>query len=62
MTKKIRVENADTANFKVIAEIWDKGFDGKPDTLAETREIHSPAALEEIYITSSRYVVIKEIE
>lgn len=25
MTKKVRIENADTTSYKVVVEVWDKG-------------------------------------
>lgn len=62
MTKKVHIENADTANYKVVVEVWDKGYDGKPDTLAFTRELPFPTAMtgDDIYLTSTRYLVVKE--
>lgn len=45
MTKKVRIENADTTSYKVVVEVWDKGaqipdgmggFNQAPDTLAKT--------------------------
>lgn len=62
MTKKVRIENADTAKYKVIVEIWDKGRDGQPDTLADTKRLDYPTAMtdDSVYLTSTRYIVIKE--
>lgn len=62
MTKKVRIENADMADYKVVVEVWDKGQDGGPDTLAFTRELPFPTMMtgDEIYLTSTRYLVVKE--
>lgn len=67
MTKKVRIENADTANYKVIVEVWDKGRtleDGsvEPDTKAFERELPFPTAMtgDDIYLTSTRYLVVRE--
>ena len=62
MTKHIRVENADTANYKVSVEVWDKGFNGEPDKLAFTENLDYPTAMtsSSVYLTSTRYVVVKE--
>lgn len=62
MTKHIRVENADNSNYKVIVQVWDKGFNGAPDTLAFTEELPYPTAMTSgnVYLTSTRYVVVKE--
>lgn len=64
MTKAIRVENADTSNFKVVVEVWDKGFpDGVPDRLSHTIDLSHPTAMTppNTYITSTRYLVVREV-
>lgn len=61
MTKTVRIENADTADYKVIVEVWDKGYPaGEPDKLADTLKLDYPTAMVNPYITNSRYLVIKE--
>jgi len=62
MTKMVRVENADTSSFKVIVEIWDKGPEGSPDILAKTINLDYPTAMTDssVYLTSTRYLVVKE--
>jgi hypothetical protein len=62
VTKHIRVENADAADWKVLVETWDKGQNGEPDVLAETQRLNYPTAITkaETYITQTRYLVIKE--
>ena len=62
MTKKVRVENADMSSYKVIVEIWDKGRDGAPDVLADTKWLDYPTAMtdDSVYLTSTRYIVVKE--
>lgn len=62
MTKRVRIENADTATFKVLVEIWDKGADGAPDALVRTVKLDYPTAMtdENVYLTSTRYIVVKE--
>lgn len=64
MTKRVRIENADTATYKVVVEVWDKGFNGEPDKLAFTRNLDYPTAMtgDDIYLTSTRYIVVKEAE
>lgn len=64
MTKSIRVENADMADFKVAVEVWDKGYpEGEPDKLVTTYELNHPTAMTppHLYITNTRYLVVKEI-
>lgn len=59
MTKLVRIENADTSNYKVIVEIWDKG---EPDKLAKVINLDYPTSMtsSDVYLTSTRYIVIKE--
>lgn len=64
MTKHVRIENADNSNFKVLVEVWDKGQNGQPDTLAHSVTLgHRTAMTAEgsVYLTSTRYIVVKEL-
>jgi hypothetical protein len=64
MTKKVRIENADCSNFKVVVQIWDKGYpEGSPDTLAKEINLDHPTAMtgDDVFITSTRYLVVKEV-
>lgn len=66
MSKKVRIENADTSNFKVIVQIWDKGqknsVGNDPDTMAHEIFLNNPCDITgpEVYVTSTRYLVVKE--
>lgn len=63
MTKRVRIENADNSAYKVVVQVWDKGYpEGEPDKLAFERVLNSPTDMtgDEVYITSTRYLVIKE--
>jgi len=63
MTKRVRIENADTSSYKVVVEIWDKGYpEGEPDKLAKTINLDHPTAMtgDDVYLTSTRYIVVKE--
>jgi hypothetical protein len=63
MTKHVRVENADTSDYKVVVEVWDKGYPaGEPDKLAFTENLDFPTAMTSgsVYLTSTRYLVVKE--
>ena len=63
MTKQVRIENADQSTYKVVVEVWDKGYpEGEPDKLARTIELNHPTAMTgtDCYITSTRYLVVKE--
>jgi hypothetical protein len=65
MTKCVRIENADTAPYKVAVEVWDKAYpEGSgPDTLAKTIRLDHPTAMTgyDCYLTSTRYLVVKEV-
>lgn len=62
MTKRVRIENADTSDYKVVVQVWDKGHNGAPDTMAFERQLNYPTAItgDDVYLTSTRYVIIKE--
>ena len=71
MTKRIRIENADTANYKVVVQIWDKGglmpdglggFNQAPDKMVQEIVLHNPCDMTDasVYLTSTRYLVVKE--
>lgn len=62
MTKRVRIENADTSEYQVQVEVWDKGAEGQPDTLAKTIDLPHPTAMtgDDVYLTSTRYLVVRE--
>lgn len=63
MTKRVRIENADTATYKVVVQVWDKGYpEGEPDKLAHEVVLHNPCDMTDasVYLTSTRYIVVKE--
>lgn len=64
MTKHIRVENADTSNFRVVVQVFDKGQNGAPDTIVREHFLDNPTAMtpNDLHITSTRYLVVKEVE
>ena len=68
MTKRVRIENADMADYKVIVQIWEKAggppppADQAPDTLVKEILLGYPTAMtgDDCYLTSTRYMVVKE--
>ncbi len=64
MTKKVRIENADNAPYRVLVQTWDKAYpEGSgPDTLVREEILGCPCAMtgDATYITSTRYLVIRE--
>ncbi len=66
MTKHVRIENADTSHYKVTVEVWDYGIPDengeRSDVLVFTEDLDYPTAMTSsaIYLTSTRYLVIKE--
>lgn len=63
MTKMVRIENADISDYKVLVQVWDKGYpEGTPDTLAFEEKLMCPCAMTSaaVYLTSTRYIVVKE--
>lgn len=60
MTKKVRIENADTSNHKVVVQTWVKGAEGEPDKMTEEKTLLNPTDLTEGYIWQGQYIVVKE--
>jgi hypothetical protein len=60
MTKKIRIENADSSNYDVEISIWDKASADPLSTKVDTVVLRNPADMFETYITETRYVVVFE--
>lgn len=63
MTKQVRIENADTSDYRVVVQIWDKGYpEGEPDKLAREVALDYPTAITDnsVYITNTRYLIMKE--
>ena len=62
MTKCVRVENADTAEYKVLVQVWDKGQDGQPDKLDREILLANPTEMTDasVYLTSTRYLIVME--
>lgn len=62
MTKKVRIENADTSDWKVLVQVFDKGQNGEPDTLVSEHHLDHPTAMtnDSVYLTATRYIVVKE--
>lgn len=64
MTKRVRIENADTSNFKVVVQIFEKGYpEGAPDKMVQEVFLNNPTDITgpETYLTSTRYLVVKEV-
>lgn len=62
MTKTVRIENADVGKYRVRVEVWDKGYpEGAPDTFVKFMDLHYPASMLAEYITSTRYLIVKEL-
>jgi hypothetical protein len=62
MTKNVRIENADTSDYRVIIERWRKGFPpGDPDILVSTKELSRPTSMDTFTICSDQWLVVKEL-
>lgn len=63
MTKKIRIENADTSSFKVKVTAQDKNTEtGEWADVpgAPAVNLNNPAQLSELYLTSTRRFIVEE--
>jgi len=62
MTKKIRIENADTSHHNVKVTVQRKNASGEwEDVPAEAVDINTPTQLTEKYIHSHQRLVVEEI-
>jgi hypothetical protein len=62
MTKRVRVENADSSNYRVAVEVYQTGYpDGAPDVLVETRVLTHACDLADFYIHAGRYIKVREL-
>lgn len=61
MTKKVRIEDADTSDYKVVVQTWNKGQNGEPDVMDSEKPLFGATDLQDFYIHSTRYLVVKEI-
>lgn len=66
MTKKVRIENADTSNHKLVVQVVRVGvaMDGgmnAPDAIVSEHAINNPADLVEVYVHSGQYLVVREV-
>ena len=60
MTKRVRIENADTSKDKVVVQTWVSGQNGKPDVLEQERTLINPTDMGEFLLWQGKYIVIKE--
>ena len=60
MTKKVRIENADGSDYKVVVQTWRRGQEGEPDTLVKEEFANYPTAMVEGLIFKEQYLVVKE--
>ena len=61
MTKKIRIENADTSDWKIEVEVWDE-IDNTGPTLTARHDLHYPTQMLDINIWQNRFLVVREIK
>lgn len=70
MTKKVRIENADTSNHKLVVQVWQKGApmpDGlggtnqAPDVMSSEYAINGPTDMVDAYVHSGQYLVVREV-
>lgn len=62
MTKKVRIENADTAGYGLQVSVYEPGLEGQPDVRVQQFDLDHPCQMSghDLYITAARYIVIRE--
>lgn len=61
MTKYVRIENADMADYGVRVTVYEKNAEGHPDVIVAERDLTYPTEMMNEYLTDTRYMVVKEI-
>lgn len=59
MTKKVRIENADTSSYQIVVETHDQQPDGT-SKIADHRMLRYPTDLCEVYLTNTRSFKVRE--
>jgi len=61
MTKKVRVENADSGtDFRLVAELIEVDLNTKSERVISTIELNNPTDMIEIFVWGNRYIKIRE--
>ena len=60
MTKKVRIENADTSDHKLIVQTWQK-VEGGADQLVSEQELNNPTDICDGMVWAEQYLVVKEV-
>jgi len=61
MTKKVRIENADTSDHKLVVQTWQKTEGDEPDVLIGEQELNYPTAICDGMVWAEQYLVVKEV-
>jgi len=70
MTKKVRIENADTSDHKLVVQVWQKGAampDGlggtnqAPDEMTAEYAINRPTDMVDAHVHGGQYLVVREV-
>lgn len=60
MTKAVRIENADTSEYRLLVEVWDVKEDGS-EVFVQSYPLEIPTQMTTQYITSTRILKIREM-
>lgn len=61
MTKKVRIENADNSDHKLIVQTWQKGAGSEPDVMVSEQALAHPTEMCDGMVWQEQYLVIKEV-
>ena len=62
MTKRVRIENADNSDHKLVVQAWQKGRDSEPDIMVSEQELNTPTDLCDGMVWTDQYLVVKEVQ
>lgn len=62
MTKRVRIENADTTDHKLVVQVWQIEGDGRPHVMTAEYAINRPTDMVEAYVYGAgQYLVVREV-
>ena len=61
MTKKVRIENADCSDHKLVVQTWQKTGGEAPDVLVDEVQLINPTDICDAMVWAEQYIVVKEV-
>lgn len=62
MTKRVRIENADASDHKLVVQVWDEGYRHEEDAMRSEHKLSTPWSMVELDVWKGSYIIIKEVD